>query len=102
MDENQVLCVESINIKGIARSNLARSTHDAAWGELLRQLDYKAKWAGRTVIAIDRFAPSTKACSACGAVNRGLTLKDRDWVCPACKHTTTATSTPRSISTAGE
>lgn len=84
VDENQVLCVESLNVRGIARSKLAASAHDAAWGELLRQINYKAEWAGRTVVAIDRFAPSTKMCSECETVNKKLTLADRAWLCPDC------------------
>ncbi len=87
VDENQVLCVESLDVGGLARSPLAGSVQDAAWGELLRQLTYKAEWAGRTVVAVNRYAPTTQACSGCGAVT-GPTgpsgLRVRQWCCDAC------------------
>lgn len=87
VDENQVLCVESLNVGGLARSPLAGSVQDAAWGELLRQLAYKAQWAGRTVVTVDRYAATTQACSRCGARtgpsgSKGLGV--RHWRCSAC------------------
>ena len=45
-------------------------------------LEYKANWYGRTVIAVDRFYPSSKMCSACGAISGKLPLNIREWVCP--------------------
>ncbi|WP_253476571.1 RNA-guided endonuclease InsQ/TnpB family protein [Natronocella acetinitrilica] len=84
IDENQVVCVESLCITGLAKSKLAASVHDAGWGELLRQLRYKAAWAGREVIAIDRFAPSTRRCSACTAIGAKRSLSVRAWTCEAC------------------
>ncbi len=87
VDENQVLCVESLNVKGLARSRLAGSVLDAAWGELLRQLTYKAEWAGRQVIAVDRYAPTTRRCGACGEITgpRGAEgLRVRRWTCTTC------------------
>ena len=81
--ENQVIAIENINAEGMGRSakgtrdapgrnvrakrGLNRSMKDAAFGELRRQLEYKAQWYGRTVEAVDRFFPSSKRCSACGA-----------------------------------
>ncbi len=54
------------------------------WGEFTHQLEYKAKWYGRTFIKIDRFYPSSKTCSACGHILEALTLDVREWVCPSC------------------
>lgn len=87
VDETQVLCVESLNVRGLARSKLAGSVHDAAWGELLRQLTYKAAWAGREVIAVAPYTPTTRTCSACGAVTgpSGMAgLRVRHWSCTDC------------------
>lgn len=87
VDENQVLCVEALNVGGLSRSPLAGSVQDAAWGELLRQLTYKAEWAGRTVVAVDRFAATTRTCSGCGALTGPAGpsgLKVRQWRCDAC------------------
>jgi putative transposase len=84
----QVICIEDLRVKALARGGgrkaFRRSVHDAALGEVRRQLEYKARWRGRTVIAVDKFYPSSKTCSGCGAVNADLKLKDRRWSCPAC------------------
>ena len=87
VDENQVLCVESLNVGGLARSPLAGSVQDAAWGELLRQLTYKAQWAGRTVVTVDRFAATTQTCSSCGTLtgpSGQAGLRVRRWCCDHC------------------
>jgi len=79
------ICVEDLNIKGMVRNhNLAKSISDGSWGTLIGLLDYKAEGAGRTLIRIPRFEPSSKTCSECGAVNKDLTLSDRQWVCQSC------------------
>ena len=57
---------------------------DAAWGEFVRLLKYKAEWNGRVIAEVDRFFPSSKRCSCCGFINQGMTLKVRDWTCPEC------------------
>ena len=83
--ENQVVCAESLNVKGmLAHPTLAKSIADVGWGELLRQLEYKARWYGRTFVQIDRFYPSSKRCHACGHVADHLPLEVRYWECPAC------------------
>src|SRR5262249_28449537 len=83
--ENQVICVEDLAVQHLLRNrHIAESITAAAWGELVRQLKYKAAWNGRTVQQIDRFVPSSKRCSACGYVLAELDLKVRQWICPAC------------------
>ena len=85
--ENQAttICVEDLNVKGMARNkHLAYSVQDAAIGEFYRQLEYKCAWAGKNLIKIDRFAPSSKRCSHCGHIYKGLTLSEREWTCPEC------------------
>jgi putative transposase len=83
--ENQVICLESLNIKGMVKNHsLAKAISDVGWGGFMRQLEYKAKWYGRTVVKIDRWYPSSKTCSACGHLLDTLTLDVREWVCPAC------------------
>ena len=85
--ENQAttICVEDLNVKGMARNkHLAYSVQDAAIGEFYRQLEYKCALAGKNLIKIDRFAPSSKRCSHCGHINKGLTLSEREWTCPEC------------------
>jgi putative transposase len=76
-----LICVEDLSVKGMARTKLARSVLDAAFGEFRRQLDYKTRWSYRRLETVDRFFPSSKRCSACSALNDALTLSDRVWVC---------------------
>ena len=67
--ENQTVCVESLAVKNLVRNHpLAKAISDAGWGELVRQLEYKAAWYGRTLVKIDRWYPSSKRCHACGHV----------------------------------
>lgn len=80
-----VICVEDLNVSGMMKNRcLAKSVGDAAFGELVRQLEYKSAWYGRTLVKVDRFYPSSKTCSCCGHVNQELTLSDRTWTCKAC------------------
>jgi putative transposase len=77
--------LETLNVKGMLQNHkLAKAVSDVGWGEFTRQLEYKAKWYGRTLIKIDRWYPSSKTCSDCGHVLDTLTLDVREWVCPCC------------------
>jgi len=82
--EHGLLAIEDLNVKGMARSRLAKSIGDAAWGELRRQLTYKAEWYGRELVVIDRWAPTSKVCSDCGSKRDSMPLKVRTWTCPDC------------------
>jgi putative transposase len=83
--ENQVICVESLAVKNMVRHHaLATAMSDASWGELVRQLEYKAAWYGRTLVKIDRWYPSSKRCSGCGHIVDSLDLATRQWTCPEC------------------
>jgi putative transposase len=85
VNENQVICVESLKVKNMLRNpSLAKSISDAGWGEFVRQLEYKAEWAGRQVSAIDQWHPSSKRCSCCGHVVPEMPLQVRAWTCPEC------------------
>ncbi len=83
--ENQTVCVETLAVRQLVRNRrLARAISDASWSELIRQLEYKAAWYGRTLIKIDKWYPSTKRCSICGHVLNSLPLAARRWTCPEC------------------
>lgn len=85
INENQVVCVESLKVKNMIRNpKLSKHIADASWGEFVRQLQYKTEWAGRTLVAIDQFFPSSKRCSGCGYISKSMPLNVRDWVCPEC------------------
>ena len=77
--------IEDLNAAGmLANRRLARVVADAAFGELRRQLEYKAAWYGTELVVADRWFPSSKTCSGCGAIDAGLTLTDRVYECSAC------------------
>jgi putative transposase len=74
--------IEDLNVRGmLANHTLARAISDAAWSDLRSMLEYKASWYGRTVIAVDRWLPSSKTCSQCGALLEALPLDVREWTC---------------------
>ena len=80
--ENQAIAIEDLNVSGMVQnSRLAVSISEVAFGEFRRQLEYKARWAGKTVYVIGRFYPSSKTCNHCGRINPNLTLSDRSWEC---------------------
>jgi len=63
---------------------LAKYIADASFAEIIRQLEYKAKWYGREFIQLDQFFPSSKLCHVCGHLMLKLPLSVREWVCPQC------------------
>ena len=85
IDENQVICMEDLNVSGMLKNHkLASSIQEMSFYEFKRMLEYKANWYGRKLIFVDRFYPSSKTCNHCGYVNKKLKLSDRQWVCPNC------------------
>jgi putative transposase len=78
---HEAICIEDLNVKGLARTKLAKSFADAAMSEFRRQLEYKCLWNRKALVAIDRFFPSSKMCDRCGALNDRLSLSDREWEC---------------------
>ncbi|WP_240543038.1 RNA-guided endonuclease InsQ/TnpB family protein [Solihabitans fulvus] len=80
--ENQTLVIEDLTVRNMVRNHtLARAISDASWTQLRSMLEYKADWYGRTVIAVNRWFPSSKQCSACGALRAGMPLSVRTWTC---------------------
>ena len=83
--ENQTIAVEDLALKNMVKNRkLALSITDASWGELVRQLEYKCDWYGRTFVKIDRWFPSSKRCGKCGHIVKKLPLNIREWDCPNC------------------
>lgn len=77
--------VEDLFVAGMVRNHsLARHVADASFGEIRRQLEYKTVWNGGRVVVVDRWFPSSKTCSGCGAVKAKLALSERSYVCMAC------------------
>ena len=76
-----VICVEDLNISGMLKNHcLARAISDVGWGEIVRQLGYKAD----AIQEVDRFFPSSKTCSGCGFLMGSMPLSVRSWTCPKC------------------
>ncbi|MER5382914.1 IS607 family element RNA-guided endonuclease TnpB [Streptomyces sp. NPDC002688] len=83
--EYGTVVVEDLNIAGMLRNRrLARHIADAAFGEIRQQLTYKTRRNGCRIVAADRWFPSSKTCSGCGAVKAKLPLHNRTYHCDAC------------------
>ncbi|WP_246585360.1 RNA-guided endonuclease InsQ/TnpB family protein, partial [Thiorhodospira sibirica] len=81
----QVITLEDLNVSGMIKNHcLARAIADAGFGELRRQIEYKAAWRGVTVIFANRFYPSSKTCHACGKIH-DMPLDQRTMACD-CGH----------------
>ncbi|MBA8951145.1 RNA-guided endonuclease InsQ/TnpB family protein [Actinomadura namibiensis] len=80
--ENQTIAVEDLAVRNMVRNRrLARGVSDAAWREARSMLEYKAAWYGREVVVVDRFLPSSRLCSVCGALRGEMSLDVRVWRC---------------------
>ena len=83
--ESQSIYTETLAVKNMmANHKLARAIADCAWGEFLRQLEYKCQWHDRKLGAINRWFPSSKRCNPCGYILDKLPLNVREWTCPNC------------------
>ena len=82
--DNQAVAVEDLAVKGLARSRMAKSVHDAGWSAFVHMLEYKARLYGREFRRIGRFEPTSQVCSACGAKDGPKPLHVRAWQCRAC------------------
>lgn len=81
------VCVEDINLRGMAGSlRLGKSTNDNGFGMFRTLLGYKLAERGKVLVKIDKWFPSSKMCSECGAINSELTLKTREWICECGAH----------------
>ncbi|WP_129837765.1 RNA-guided endonuclease TnpB family protein [Streptomyces sp. RFCAC02] len=82
--ENQAVAVEDLSVKGLARTRLAKSVHDAGWSAFVSMLEYKAARHGRTFVRIGRFEPTSQVCSVCGVKDGPKPLSVREWTCGEC------------------
>jgi putative transposase len=82
--ENQAMTVEDLAVKGLARTRLAKSVHDAGWSAFVGMLEYKAALYGREFAEVGRFEPTSQVCSACGVKDGPKPLHIREWQCAAC------------------
>ncbi|MEV7415343.1 RNA-guided endonuclease TnpB family protein [Streptomyces sp. NPDC089919] len=82
--ENQAVYLEDLAVSGLARTRLAKSVHDAAWGMFRRALQDKAVRAGRHVGVVSRWLPSSQTCHVCWVVDGRKPLHIRTWQCEGC------------------
>ncbi|MER6908418.1 RNA-guided endonuclease TnpB family protein [Streptomyces flaveolus] len=82
--DNQAVAVEDLAVKGLARTRMAKSVHDAGWSAFVTMLEYKAALYGRTLHRIGRFEPTSQVCSQCGVKDGPKPLHVRVWECGAC------------------
>lgn len=83
--DHDVIAIEDLNVRNMIRNrSLAKAISDCGWGEFRRMIEYKAERAGRHVIPVDRWYPSSKTCSSCGHLLAEPSLKTRHWTCPSC------------------
>lgn len=85
VDDNQVIVVESLHVKGMVRNHkLAKAISDVGWGMFVNFLSYKLDREGKVLVEIDRWFPSSKLCSNCHYQVREMPLDIRTWTCPSC------------------
>lgn len=82
--DNQAVAVEDLAVKGLARTRMAKSVHDAGWSAFVTMLEYKAARYGRSFHRIGRFEPTSQVCSRCGVKDGPKPLNVREWACGAC------------------
>ena len=82
--EHDLIAIEHLNVRALGRGLHARAIHDAAFGEIRRQLLYKGDAAGRVILQVSQWFPSSKTCSHCRHVIDELRLDERRWRCPKC------------------
>ena len=80
--EPSFICIEDLNVKGMMKNrHLSKAIQQQCFGEFRRQIEYKSAWNNISVIIADRFFPSSKLCSCCGAIKEDLKLSDRVYKC---------------------
>lgn len=85
VDNNHVVVVENLNVKGMVRNHkLASSISDTGWGIFVNFLNYKLERSGGKLVEINRWFPSSKLCSNCHYQITELPLDVRTWTCPSC------------------
>jgi len=85
VNTNDIICIEDLDIQSMKTKykDINKSIYDTALGELVRQLEYKCEWYGRTLQKVDRYYPSSTTCNNCG--NRGdVGLRLKHWTCDSC------------------
>ena len=80
------VCIEDLDMKTMSGAlHFGKSVSDNGWGMFTTFLQYKLSEAGKQLIKVDKFFPSSQLCSACGCKNpETKNLSIRAWTCPTC------------------
>ena len=78
------VCIRDDDLKAVSEALGGRAARDTGFGRFRELLRYKLERQGKPLLEVDRFAPTTKVCSVCGAVNEALSPRARRWTCPVC------------------
>jgi len=82
-----VISIEDLNVEGMKKNRrLSKSISDASWSKFFSYVKYKSEWYGKEVLQVDRFAPTSKTCSNCNNIKKGLKLSERTYHCDVCGH----------------
>ena len=86
VNENQVIVFEDLKVKNMLKNhNLSKSISDVGWSSFINMIKYKSEWAGREIIQVNQWFPSSQLCSVCGHQNKETkSLSVRKWVCDHC------------------
>ena len=77
--------MEDLNVSGMMKNkHLSKSIQQQNFNKFISYMKYKCEFNGIEFLQVDRFYPSSKTCSCCGAINKHLKLKDRTFICPDC------------------
>lgn len=82
--ENQAVALETLNVKELVRTRMAKSLLGANWTRIIDRIRQLGIQYGRTVKRIDRWYPSSQICSQCGHRDGRKPLAIREWECPQC------------------
>ena len=78
------VCMRADDLAELSRSVKRGNVLESGFGMFRECLRYKLARQGKPLILVDRYGPTTRSCSACGAVQDSVSYKRRTWVCPRC------------------
>lgn len=85
VDAYDYIFIEDLNMQGMSKTmNFGKSVHDNGWGAFVNMISYKAEEAGKHLIKIDKWYPSSQICHVCGVIDGPKALHVRKWECSAC------------------
>ena len=85
VDESQAVVVETLKVKNMMKNKrMSKHIADVGWSQFVEFLEYKLEWAGKRLVKIDQWFPSSKTCSNCSTIMNDMSLDVRQWDCPSC------------------